>query len=231
MSDRQTWTAVDDYFGGLFAPEDDVLVAARRDSDAAGLPPISVSPNQGSMLAWFVGLQGARTVLEVGTLGGYSTIWLARALPPGGRLLSLELNPHHAEVARANLRRAGLEDVAEVRVGDATDTLARLAEEGAGPYDLVFLDADKPGYPAYLPLILRLSGPGTLLIADNVVRRGLVADADSDDANVRGVRDFLERLAAEPGVTVTAIQSVGAKGYDGFALARVGGTRKADDTQ
>jgi len=222
MTDLERWSAVDDYVEGLFAPEDEVLVAAQRDSDAAGLPAISVSPMQGSMLKLFVELQDARTILEVGTLGGYSTIWLARALPPGGRLLSLELDPAHARVARANLARAGLEGVAEVRVGDAADTLTQLEQEGAGPFDLVFLDADKPGYPAYLPAILRLCRPGTLLIADNVVRRGKVVEAGSDDANVIGVRAFLEQLAAEPGVTATVVQTVGAKGHDGFALARVG---------
>jgi predicted O-methyltransferase YrrM len=168
-------------------------------------------------------VHGAREILEIGTLGGYSTIWLARALPPGGRLVTLELDPAHAEVARANVARAGLAHAVELRVGPALETLPRLAAEGRGPFDLVFLDADKGGYPAYLAWALRLTRRGSLIVADNVVRDGAVIDPASEDPNVLGVRRFLELLAAEPRVSATAVQTVGSKGYDGFAIALVTG--------
>ena len=218
---QERWSAVDSYIGENLVPADPVLEAALRASSDAGLPPISVSPSQGKLLNLLARAQGARTILEIGTLGGYSAIWLARALPPGGRLITLEAEPRHAEVARANLAHAGLADVAEVRVGPALDTLPKLQAEGDGPFDLIFIDADKPGYPDYLPWSLRLSRPGSMIIADNVVRGGAVADSASTDANVQGVRRFIEMLAAEPRVSATAIQTVGSKGYDGFALALV----------
>ena len=218
---QERWSAVDSYIGENLVPADPVLEAALRASSDAGLPPISVSPSQGKLLNLLARAQGARTILEIGTLGGYSAIWLARALPSGGRLITLEAEPRHAEVARANLAHAGLADVAEVRVGPALDSLPKLEAGGDGPFDLIFIDADKPGYPDYLPWSLRLSRPGSMIIADNVVRGGAVADSASTDANVQGVRRFIEMLAAEPRVSATAIQTVGSKGYDGFALALV----------
>ena len=218
---QERWSAVDSYIGENLVPADPVLEAALRASADAGLPPISVSPSQGKLLHLLARAQGARTILEIGTLGGYSAIWLARALPSGGRLITLEAEPRHAQVARANLARAGLADVAEVRVGPAQDTLPKLHAAGDGPFDLIFIDADKPGYPDYLPWSVRLSRPGSMIIADNVVRDGAVADSASTDANVQGVRRFIEMLAAEPRVSATAIQTVGSKGYDGFTLALV----------
>jgi predicted O-methyltransferase YrrM len=221
MSQEQ-WTAVDRYIADLFVALDPALDAALADSDAAGLPAINVSPVQGKLLHLLARLQGARNILELGTLGGYSTIWLARALPPGGRLITLEANPKHAEVARANIARAGLAQVVELRLGKALDTLPQLAQESRGPFDLIFIDADKPGYPDYLPWALELSRPGSLIIADNVVRKGGVADSANTDPNIQGVRRFCELLAGEPRVSATILQSVGSKGYDGFAVALVG---------
>jgi predicted O-methyltransferase YrrM len=218
---QERWTAVDNYIDDTLVPADPALDAALQASSDAGLPAISVSPSQGKLLHLLARAQGARRILEIGTLGGYSTIWLARALPAGGRLITLEADPRHAEVARANLANAGLADVTEVRVGRAQDTLPALHAAGEGPFDLVFIDADKPGYPGYLAWSVRLSRAGTVIIADNVVRDGAVADSASADASVQGVRRFLESLAAEPRVSATAIQTVGSKGYDGFALAVV----------
>jgi predicted O-methyltransferase YrrM len=221
VSDRERWAEVDRYVAEHLVPPDPILDAALEAAHAAGLPRIEVSATQGRLLELLVRLRGARTVLELGTLGGYSTIWMARALPEGGRLISLELQPGYAEVARENLARAGVADRVEVRVGPAQDALAALAAEGAGPFDLVFIDADKAGYPGYLTGALALSAPGTLIVADNVIRNGAVADPGSPDANVQGVRRFFDRLAAEPGVRATAVQTVGTKGYDGFAIALV----------
>jgi len=218
---RERWTAVDSYIGESLVPADPVLEAALQTSADAGLPPISVSPSQGTMLHVLARAQGARRILEIGTLGGYSAIWLGRALPTGGRLITLEAEPRHAEVARANLARAGLRDLAEVRVGPALETLPQLHAAGDAPFDLIFIDADKPAYPDYLSWSLRLSRPGTMIIADNVVRDGAVADPASRDANVQGVRRFIEMMAAEPRISATVIQTVGSKGYDGFALAVV----------
>jgi predicted O-methyltransferase YrrM len=220
MTEAQ-WTAVDRYFSDLFVPPDPALEAALAASDAAGLPPHNVAPNQGKLLLLLAQLQGARRILEIGTLGGYSTIWLARALPAGGRLITLEADAKRLEVARANIARAGLADVVELRHGSALETLPQLAAEGRGPFDLIFIDADKPNNPAYLAWALKLSRRGSLIIADNVVRNGAVIDAASADANVQGVRRFTELLAAEPRVSATAIQTVGSKGYDGFAIALV----------
>ena len=215
------WTAVDGYITDMLVPADPALDAALEASAAAGLPAINVAPNQGKLLMLLAQLRGARNVLEIGTLGGYSTIWLGRALPPGGRLVTLEANPEYAAVARANLARAGLSGVAEVRVGPAAETLPRLEAEGRGPFDLVFIDADKPSTPEYFAWALRLARRGTLVVVDNVVRDGAVVDGDSGDAAVQGIRRFLELAAAEPRVSATAIQTVGSKGYDGFALALV----------
>ena len=225
---QEQWTAVAHHLTDLLAPSDPALDEALAAAEAAGLPPINVSPTEGKLLHLLARTRGARTILEVGTLAGYSTIWLARALPPGGRLVTLEAEPRHAEVARANVARAGLADVVEVRVGRATDTLPQLAAEGRGPFDLVFIDADKAGYPEYLAWALRLTRPGSLIVADNVIRGGMVVNAGSDDPAVRGVRRLLELLAAEPRVTATAIQTVGDKGYDGFAIALVTGGERAD---
>ncbi|MER6499297.1 O-methyltransferase [Streptomyces sp. NPDC001455] len=217
------WTEVDDYFNGLLLGPDEALDAAVAASDEAGLPAIQVAANQGKLLHLLARLRGARTVLEIGTLGGYSTIWLARALPEGGRVVTLEADPAYAEVARANIARAGLAHVVDVRVGPALDTLPELAAEGQGPFDVVFIDADKPSNPDYLAWSLRLTRPGSLIIADNVVRDGEVTDGGSDDPKVRGVRRFTELVAAEPTLSATALQTVGAKGYDGLMLALVTG--------
>lgn len=219
---QEQWNAVDRYVTDLLVPADDVLTSALVDSDAAGLPAIAVAPNQGKLLYLLAQLQGARTVLEIGTLGGYSTIWLARALPEGGRLISLEYDTKHAEVARTNLARAGLDAIAEVRTGAALDTLPKLAAEpGAGPFDLVFIDADKRNNPHYVEWALKLTRPGSLIVVDNVVREGGVIDAESDDAAIVGTRQMFDLVAREPRLEATAIQTVGTKGYDGLLLARV----------
>jgi predicted O-methyltransferase YrrM len=220
---QERWTAVDSYITGLLHAPDPVLDAALADSEAAGLPSIAVTPPQGKLLTLLALGVKARNILEIGTLGGYSTICLARALPPGGRLITLEYEPKHAAVARANIARAGLADAVEVRVGRAQDTLPKLAAEGRGPFDMIFIDADKPGYPEYLALAVKLSRRGTLIIADNVVRDGEVIDPNSDDAMVQGIRRFYEALAAESRVSATTIQTVGAMGYDGFTIAVVTG--------
>ncbi|GHD83650.1 O-methyltransferase [Streptomyces naganishii] len=222
MSDSQLWDDVDAYFTALLAPEDEALRAALRDSDAEGLPHINVAPTHGKLLQLLAEIQGARTVLEIGTLGGYSTIWLARALPAdGGRLVSLEYDAHHADVARRNLARAGLDRIAEVRVGPALESLPKLADENPPPFDLVFIDADKVNNPHYVEWALRLTRTGSLIVVDNVVRGGHVTDAGGADPSVRGTRAALELIAEHPRLTGTAIQTVGVKGYDGFALARV----------
>ncbi|MDQ2810285.1 MAG: O-methyltransferase [Chloroflexota bacterium] len=220
MSQEQ-WTAVDHYITDLLIPADPVLEAALQASTAAGLPPINVAPNQGRLLHILALSHGARTILEIGTLGGYSTIWLARALPAGGRLITLEADERHAAVARANIAHAGLSDVVEVRLGKALDTLPQLAAEGLGPFDLVFIDADKPNTTAYFAWALQLTRRGSLIITDNVVRNGGVVDAAHPDPNVQGVRQFNAALAAEPRVTATILQTVGSKGYDGLAFALV----------
>ncbi|MHC5738933.1 O-methyltransferase [Nostoc sp.] len=218
---QEQWSAVDRYFTDLLVPSDPALDAALDTSAAAGLPPHNVSPNQGKLLLLLAQLQGARTILEIGTLGGYSTIWLARALPPDGRLITLEADPKHAQVALANIARAGLAEIVELRLGRALSTLEQLATEGSGPFDLIFIDADKPSNPDYLPWALKLSRGGSLIIADNVVRDGEVVNATSEDPSVQGVRRFNELLATERRVSATAIQTVGSKGYDGFVLALV----------
>jgi predicted O-methyltransferase YrrM len=218
---EEIWTAVDGYFSDLLVPADAALEAALAASAAAGLPAINVPPVQGKLLQLLARAIGAHNVLEIGTLGGYSSIWLARALPDGGRLVSLEADPRHAEVARANIARAGLDSSVEVRLGMALDLLPELAAEGGEPFDLVFIDADKPNNAAYFDWALQLTRPGSIIVVDNVVREGDVIDAVSDSPTVQGVRRFLERLATEPRVSATAIQTVGGKGYDGFAIALV----------
>ena len=220
MSEDQ-WTAVDRYLNETFIGSDPALEAALAANAAAGLPAIDVSPSQGKFLQLLGQVQGVRRILEIGTLGGYSTICLARALPPGGKLVTLELDPKHAKVALANIANAGLADAVELRLGPADESLAQLAAENVEPFDMIFIDANKDGYPAYLTGALKLSHPGTLILADNVIRDGEVIDATSTDINVQGVRRFLAMLAAEPRVSATAMQTVGSKGYDGFAIARV----------
>jgi predicted O-methyltransferase YrrM len=217
----ETWRAVDDYLADRLLPADPVLDAALRACDEAGLPAISVTPTQGKLLHLLAKMQQARRILEIGTLGGYSTIWLARTLPAGGRVVTLELDPKHARVAQENFARAGLTDRIDLRVGPAAETLARLGREQSGPFDLVFIDADKQGTADYFRLALPLSRAGTVIIVDNVVRKGAVSDAASTDAGVQGVRQFMDAAAAEPRVSGTALQTVGSKGYDGFALLRV----------
>lgn len=218
---RETWAAVDAHLVELFVPHDAALEQALARSAEAGLPPIQVSPTQGKLLWLLARAAGARTILEIGTLGGYSTIWLARALPADGRLITLEIEPDRAEVARRNLAGAGLDHLVEVRVGAALSTMARLVAEEVGPFDMVFVDADKRRLPDYVAGSLELSRPGTMIVVDNVVREGQVLDATSADADVVGVRRCLEVLAAEPRLDATALQTVGAKGYDGFAVALV----------
>jgi len=218
------WTEVDRYLGDRLVGPDPALDAALTASADAGLPAINVAPNQGKLLHLWARMIGARSILEVGTLGGYSTIWLARALPQDGRLITLEYSERHAEVARRNLALAGLDKITEVRVGPALDSLTKLADEGDGnpaPFDLVFIDADKVNNPRYVEWAVKLTRPGSLIILDNVVRGGAVTDPTSDDPSVRGTREALDLFATHPKLTATAIQTVGSKGYDGFALARV----------
>lgn len=222
MTEEQ-WAAVDHYFDGLFAPPDPALDAAIKATSDAGMPLINVAANQGKLLQLLARMVGARKILEVGTLGGYSAIWMARALPPDGRLITLEVNPTHADIARANIARAGLADKVEVRLGSAHDSLPQLAEQGSGPFDLVFIDADKASTSAYLTWALRLTKPGSLILIDNVVRNGAVADAASTNADVQGIQQGLAMLANEPRVSATALQTVGVKGYDGLAIALVTG--------
>ena len=221
---QEQWTAVDSYIEELFLAPDPALKAALDSSKAAGLPTINVSPAQGKLLHLLARVQRARKILELGTLGGYSTIWLARALPPDGQLISLEVDPRHAEVARGNIARAELAHVVEIRLGDALESLRKLLAEGNGPFDLIFIDADKPSYVEYLQWSLKLSRPGTLILADNVIRKGAVADPTSTDENVQGIRKFNEVLAAEKRVTTSVMQTVGSKGYDGLALILVTAT-------
>jgi predicted O-methyltransferase YrrM len=218
---QELWTSVDQYYTNALVRPDEALDAALRDSNAAGLPAINVAPNQGLLLHLVARMCGARSILEIGTLGGYSTIWLARALPDDGRLVTLEAAPRHAEVAMANIARAGLADRVEVRVGRALDSLPQVQADGLGPFDLVFIDADKPSNPDYVEWALKLTRPGSVIIVDNVVRGGAVADPASEDASVRGVQLMTELIAAEPRLTATAIQTVGSKGYDGLLVAVV----------
>jgi len=220
------WTEVDRYLTDTMVAEDPALIAAAVSSAAAGLPAIAVSPPQGKLLWMLARAVQARRVLEIGTLGGYSTIWLARALAPGGRVVTLESEPKHAEVARANVGRAGIAERVEVRLGRALDTLPKLAAEGGDPFDFTFIDADKPNIPDYFRHAIALSRPGSLILVDNVVREGKVIEAGSDDAAVQGVRRFNDLLARERRASATTIQTVGSKGYDGWTLAIVEGERR-----
>jgi predicted O-methyltransferase YrrM len=217
----EQWTAVDRYLTDLLVAPDQALEAALQTSAEAGLPPISVTPNQGKLLQLLAKMQGARNILEIGTLGGYSTIWLARALPPGGRLVTLEAEPLHARIAQKNITRAGLGKIVEVLLGPALETLRQLVAEKRDPFDFIFIDADKENYPDYFVWSLKLSRRGTCIIADNVVRNGAVIDPADEDPRVQGVRRFNELLAADPRVSATTLQTVGSKGYDGFMLAIV----------
>ena len=218
MSEK-LWQAVDDYYASVFLPADPVMDAVLAHSEAGGLPSIQVSPLQGRMLMLLAQAMGARRILEIGTLGGYSTIWLARALPPGGKVVSLEVMPRHAEVARANAARAGFEAQVDIILAPAADSLEKLA--GTEPFDFVFIDADKVGYPAYLELTLKLVRSGSLIVADNMVREGAVVDEDSVDPSVHSLRRFNALVAADKRLSATAIQTVGEKGHDGFVLIRV----------
>jgi predicted O-methyltransferase YrrM len=215
------WTDVDRYIEQTLLRDDPALDAALVDAAAAGLPAISVTPAQGQLLFVLAKSMGARRILELGTLAGYSTICLARALAAGGHVVTLELDPHHAEVAKKNFVRAGVSHLIDVRVGPALESLSEMTAGRAEPFDLVFIDADKVSYAAYFAAVLSLSRPGTLIVADNVIRKGAVADGDSTDANVVGVRRFLDLVAREPRVRATAIQTVGSKGYDGFTAITV----------
>lgn len=218
---KQLWTDVDAYLDALLAPADEALAAALESNREAGLPSIDVPATLGKFLELLIQIAGVTRVLEIGTLGAYSTLWMARALPASGTLVTLELSPRNAEIARANLDRAGVLHRVDIRIGNAIDTLGALIRSGEPPFDLIFLDADKKSLPAYLDASFKLARPGTLILADNVVRDGKVLDRHSTDPDIQGVRHFLEAVAAHPRLSATAFQTVGARGYDGFALARV----------
>jgi len=220
---HKIWIDVDRYFVDTLNLSDPILDATMTANAAAELPAIDVTPNQGKLLHIFAKLVSARKILEMGTLGGYSTIWLARALPPGGRVVYLEFNPKHADVAKSNIQRAGLSDRVEIRVGAALDSLPIIQEERLGPFDFIFIDADKPNNPGYLEWAIKLSRPGTLIIVDNVVRDGAVADAASTDPTIEGTRRMFDLMASDSRLSSTALQTVGSKGYDGFAMAIVNG--------
>lgn len=219
--EQQGWTEVDRYIAERFVPADEALDAALAANKAAGLPAIDVSPPQGKLLHLFARMIGARRVLEIGTLGGYSTIWLARALPDDGLVVTLEYSPAHAAVARENIARAGLDGKVDLRVGPALETLPVLAAEAGGPFDMVFVDADKRSNPGYLEWAIKLARPGTIIVVDNVVRGGAIRDAASADADIQGIRRFFDLAASDSRLTTTAIQTVGSKGWDGFAMAIV----------
>jgi len=220
MNDPQ-WQLVDDFLTERLAPADAALKATLEANATAGLPAIDVSPLLGKLLHVLVKAVGARSILEIGTLGGYSTIWLARALPAGGKVTTLESDPDHAIVAKANLTRAGLYHLVDLRLAPAAETLAELKAQACPPFDFIFIDADKPSYPEYLTWCLQLSRPGTVIVADNVVRAGKIVDASSSEPDVQGIRRFLDMLAAEPRLSTSALQTVGKKGYDGVAIAVV----------
>lgn len=222
---QERWSAVDDFIDGQFVQPDAILDDVLAASSAAGLPSIAVSPSQGKLLCILAKAIGARRILEVGTLGGYSAIWLARALPAGGTLVTIEVEPRHADVARRNFQRAGVASKVDVQVGPALDVLDQISREHAAAFDFTFIDADKVNYPAYLEWAIKLSRPGSLIVGDNVVRDGEIINAESNDPAVQGMRRFLAILSADPRVEATAIQTVGVKGYDGLAIARVIGAR------
>ena len=215
---KELFGSVDDYINGLLAPHDDALAAAERAIIESGIPQISVSANQGKFLQVLAKLCGAKKILEVGTLGGYSTIWMARALPPDGKMITLEIEAKHAEVARLNFKRAGLSNIIDIRLGKAIDLMPKLRADNEGPFDMIFIDADKPPYAEYLQLALKLSRPGTLIVVDNVIREAKVLDANPVDESAKGAARFNKALAQTPGVTATIIQTVGAKEHDGMAL-------------
>lgn len=221
MSTIEKWTAVDQYMSDVLIPKDSTLEEVLQANASANLPAHDVSPTQGKFLQLLVQIQGARNILEIGTLGGYSTIWLARALPSGGRIVTLEASEKHAEIARSNIERANLNDKIEIRLGLALDSLKQIENEKYAPFDFIFIDADKQNNPAYFEWALKLSRPGTVIIGDNVVREGEVIDNTSSDPRVQGIRHFYELIAAEPRVSATALQTVGSKGYDGFVMAVV----------
>jgi predicted O-methyltransferase YrrM len=218
---ESTWNQVDAYLDRELGLRDPALDDAMATSAAAGLPPISVTPTQGKLLHLLARMVEARRILELGTLGGYSSIWLGRALQPDGEMLSLEIDPSHAAVARHNIDRAGLADRVTVVLGPASDTMAKLTADGVDPFDFIFIDADKANIDAYFEASLPLSRAGTVIVVDNVVRQGNVIDAESDDESVRGVRRLVELVSREPRVSATGLQTVGSKGYDGFILAVV----------
>ncbi|HEX3693505.1 MAG TPA: O-methyltransferase [Solirubrobacteraceae bacterium] len=223
---QELWTAVDEHICRHLLDKDTALEAAAAAGESAGLPPIAVTPNQGKLLELLVRIHKSERVLELGTLGGYSTIWLARGVPAQGTVVTLELSPDYAAVARESIARAGLAARVDLRVGAALETLAAMHAAGEPPFDLIFIDADKQNYPGYLEWSLKLSRPGTVLIGDNVVRSGGILDTGSDDGVIQGVRRFYELLEAEPRVDATAVQTVGAKGHDGFALGIVLGAAR-----
>lgn len=218
---QELWTAVDEYFSQTFLPLDAALDNALQASQAAGLPPHHVAPNQGKLLQLLAQIQGAKRILEIGTLGGYSTIWLARSLPHDGCVITLEVNPQYADIAADNIAKAGLAGIVDIKVGKAIDSLRQLVKVGVEPFDVIFIDADKPRNPDYLHESLKLSRPGTIIIGDNVVREGKVANAACSDPKVQGVRQFCDLIGLDPRLSATAIQTVGSKGYDGFVIARV----------
>jgi predicted O-methyltransferase YrrM len=219
---EQLWTDVDSYIAEKLIPADPLMDAVLAANQAGGLPAIDVSAAQGRFLELLVRMTGARTILEIGTLGGYSTLWMARALPAGGRVVTLEVSPKHADVARQNFERAGLSAIIELRVGPALDSLPGIERDSLGPFDLVFIDADKPGNRGYLEWAVKLSRPGTVIVLDNVIRDGKVIRTDGADRSVEGARDGFDFIGGHPRLTATALQTVGAKGYDGFAVALVG---------
>lgn len=218
---KETWAAVEHYYGGILAPDDAALEHALQSSEAAGMPRIQVSALQGKLLYLLARMVSARNILEIGTLGGYSTIWMARALPDDGRLITLEANEKHAEVARENFARAGVAGQIELRLGKAQETLPQIAAEGRGPFDLIFIDANRSSLPEYFAWSLRLARRGSVIVVDNVVREGAVLNVESSDADIQGIRQFAEMAAAEKRVSSTVIQTVGSKNYDGFAILLV----------
>jgi predicted O-methyltransferase YrrM len=218
---KELWSDVDSYISSKLAPSDAVLDKALTDSEAGGLPAISVTPNLGKLLAILAQSVGAKRILEIGTLGGYSTIWLARALPVGGRMTTLEVDAKHANVARANLKAADLDDIVDVRVGSAIETLPKLEAEGKGPFDFIFIDADKKSNPDYFAWAVKLSRKGSMIVVDNVIRDGAILNEAATDENIQGVRRLYDDMASDPRVSASAIQTVGSKGYDGFAVALV----------
>lgn len=221
MNQSTVWRNVDQYITERLHQQDKVLDQVLQTNQKEGLPAFDVSPTQGKFLNILVQIQGAKRILEIGTLGGYSTIWMARALPPEGKLVTLELNPHHAKVARDNLTLANVQDMVELRVGDALKQLGQMKDEGVEPFDFIFIDADKPNNPSYLKWALQYSRRGTIIIGDNVIRDGEVVNDNNQDSRVKGVREFYDLLAEEPRITATAIQTVGSKGYDGFVIGVV----------